>query len=197
MKIERQRQKLFLEKTSYLWFVCVAAALCFSTVALSQSGRRKDSPQAPPVVVPPLPQPPPVHSILVGGHSIDDPDTKEIWATYRGTMAKACLKKLQEQPGPNWQVVDGGKISRKHAYETARQQKDSYVLWFGYKDVGSRYIFYVDFLLLAPQTGNIVMKGRIDPNASSDSRLPPRLRSIGEQLEDGGRLVAERVRARF
>lgn len=187
----------FNRQQKWSLLVCFALPLFLSSIALAQSGRRKDPPQAPPIVVPPLPQPPPVHSILVIGHSIDDADTKELWSNYRGTITKSCIKKLLEQPGPQWQASDGGKVSRKEAHESAGQQKDTYLLWIGYRMVRPAYLLYVDFLLLAPQTGLILMKGRIDPNESVVRRSPLQVRLLGDQLEDAGRLVAERVRAKF
>ena len=208
MKNRRHGPAFSGEKQKRFLIFCMATALCLSQVARAQSGRRKDKQPSPSSADSQAVAPVKMLSILVGGIDID-PDTKEVWSTYRGTIAKACIARLKERPGPALKVIDGGKMTRTEAFESAKRQTDAYVLWFGYRSTSglSERISYVDYRLLLPQTAEILTEGRVLPNLQKTTvdpggvmrlpTIPGQRRSISMQLDVAGRQVADHARAKL
>jgi len=185
--------------------------LCFSQVALAQSGRRPKSVSVPAPVTkeqadPPIVTPSRMSSIIIVGKDID-PDTKEIWSNQTSIVAEACSDRLKERAGLGLEIVYGGKMTKVEAVERAKKETSAYVLWFGYRSklVGLDMIIdYIDYSVIIPQTAGTLTGGRVHPGKQKTSADPGgilRLPSRGRQrtpnsrlLEQGGREIADRIR---
>lgn len=100
-------------------------------------------------------------------------------------------------------------MTKDQATERAKKATDAYVLWFGYRTalVGLDFVIdYIDYVVLMPQTGNVLTQGRVDaakqkgtadpggilrlPRTNTNRRRPPDSRV----LERGGQEIADRIR---
>ena len=193
-----------------LLVICSAVLLCLADVA-AQSGRRtKTSSSVPPPAntqqTPATEESSRMRSIVITGHDID-PDTKEIWSNETSTVAEACSERLKQGKPLGLEIVYGGKMKKTQAAERAKQETNSYVLWFGYRSelVGLDFVIdYIEYVVFMPQTAKILTEGRVHPNQQKTTadpgriiRLPTRTRrrqSNGVLLEEGGRQIADRVK---
>lgn len=197
--------------------VCVLAILSFSYSASAQSGRRKTIP-APRVESKPAAAidseaddpPVPVTSIIVAGDLIDFAEYRH--SDYVDEAVKACVKRLLERPVMN--AVACGSLKEEAALERAKAETGAYVLWLkitlkdnGFdRDLRAREetICIIDYYLLMPRTGKIFATGKVDPNdkrvlmGGAVLRLPgTRMPRLKDQLIDGGREVADRIRRKL
>ena len=212
------------KRQKYLLFVCAAVvALCFSQIALAQSGRRQKSsvpPPPPPVSAEPTPEPEinlaavkppaPISSVIVVGDLIQSGSSR---SNYVDQAVDACVERLKEH-----QVIEArGSGSRKRtaAMERAKNETEAYVLWLEINvddnvrtDQGvyvERYISSVNYYVFMPQTAEILTKGRVYPGSQDINRggvvlrLPTRNKRmpLTYELRDIGRQVADRVRDSF
>lgn len=205
---ERLMQPSSGNRRKYLAVACAVAVLCFSHAVHAQSGRH----QRPRVPLPPLPteqknEPPldepgklaAVSSIIVTGDVVHDFDY------YRSNdvslAVKACVNRLRERLGLD--IVKGGKLTRKEAMAWAKRETAADVLWLEIKvrDAGSygTLISYINYYVFMPQTAEVLTKGQYDPYKKvariNGARVPGVTgpREAIEQLEDGGREIADRV----
>lgn len=193
-----------------LLIVCSAVLLCLTDVA-AQSGRRtKKTTVSVPTPVNPQEgetkeEPKRITSIIIVGHDID-PDMKEVWSNETSTAAKACTERLKEQPRFGLEIIYGGKLKKPEAFERAKKETTSYVLWFGYRSklVGLDYVIdYIDYIVLLPQTAKTLTEGRVYPNKQKTTvdpggimRLPTRTRPVANKdlLRVGGQQIADRIK---
>lgn len=213
MALEVNAPRTASRKLSILSLACVLAALCVAQAATAQSGRRgtkKVSPapaEAAPAARPDKPEPR-ITSLIVFGHDIPRKRSKEWLSNYADLVTKGITRGLNERPGLLLGVVKGGRLKREEAFERAKREQGAYVLWFGYSarpGLYDDYVSYIDYVVLKPQTAEILTEGRVFPNRPKTTAdpggimrlpVPPRHSppSIVTQLEDGGREIADRVR---
>ena len=201
-----------------LFFVlCAFACFCFTSHAIAQSGRRKTLPPSPPVAVETTTateddqSPVPVSSIIVVGDLIDFAEYRH--SDYVDQAVKACVKQFQERPVMN--ATANGSLKRKAAIERAKAETGAYVLLLEItlKDNGidrdlrprEETICIINYYLLMPKTGKVFLEGKVDPSdkrvlmGGAVLRLPGsnRFPRLDDQLTDGGREVAERIRRKL
>lgn len=211
MRHERLSLAVSEEKRVRLLIVCLLSILCFSQVALAQSGRRqsKNISPSPPVIVEPKTETeakppaakPPVASLIVGGDR--DRPSFDIPSAYLDIAIDACIERLGK--AKSLSVIGGGSMSRKEAIDKAKKQEDAYVVWLemSVENVNSASpgigLAYTVFI---PQTGKVKTFGNVYLDRaqvgtgnvgiglppSSSRRLP-----LEYLLKEGGRNVADRV----
>ena len=221
---ERLSPSFVVMQRQYLLAACAAAVLCFSQVALAQSGRRRSKSVAPPPPVaiteavteptidPATVKPPvPISSVIVVGDLVQSGSS---YSNYVDKAVDACVEKLNER-----QVIEAkGSGSRKRAaaIERAKNETDAYVLWLEIKladrVVTNRgapyvedYISCVDYYVFMPQTAKILTQGRVYPGQQDLKRngtvlrLPTRNKPLplSHELREIGKQVADRVRNSF
>ena len=209
---------------------CVAATLAFWLVlslgfphaAMGQSGRcrNKEDVPTPPVPTPtPTPRPastpnprqavthrlPPgvqPTSIIIGGRLIVDQHY------YKSNDVAVAIKEAGwrfEERTKLKPIKAGTKMTRTQATERAKKEQDSYVLLLEIRvhnpDTGKASISRIDFFLLIPRTGALMLEGKVDPSAivqTIDGMAIPGQRPTGSlsELLRGVREVVERVRER-
>jgi hypothetical protein len=195
-----------------LLLVYLAATLIFSLDALAQSGRRPKvtaSPSPPPVIAEAKPEPETpvlISSVIVVGDLIQ-PGVSS-WSNDVDTAVDACVKRLKEL-----QVMDAlgsGSRTKEVAIKMAKKETNAYVLWLGIRKKeknmwGDMTVPYIDYIVFMPVTAKVLFEGRVDPNkrevvriggvrVPSDNRGPL---DEDEQLEEGGRKVADQVRRKL
>ncbi len=194
--------------------IYVLAALCLAHAAGAQSGRRgvKKTSPAPPAAAQTDKPAGRITSVVIGGHDIST-ELKEQWSTSVSTVVKSFTARLGERPVPLLGVVNGGKMTRDEAHARARRETGAYVLWFGYsvRMVGlfDTTVEHIDYVVFMPQTAEVLTGGRVHPDVRRKTvdpggvlRVPtsPRRRrvvDVNDQLETGGREIADRVRNRL
>jgi hypothetical protein len=204
--LERLAPQLSSKTLKVLLFVCVLAALCPAQTAAAQSGRKiKPAPPPSDPVRPDRPAPR-ITSLVVCGHDISK-DGKEIYSTNVSLTVKAITDALNARRGLLMGVLNGGKQTRLEAVARAMSETGAYVLWFGYstKMVGlyDETVEYIDYVVYKPQTAMVLVEGRIYPGEQKPYADPrgimrlPRVRvrpNVTQQLKDGAREIADRVR---
>ena len=219
-----------LQKHKLLLIGCVAATLALWLIlslglphaAMGQSGRRKnkeDVPSPPPPTPTPLPRqaptptrrqsptqrlPPGVQptSIVIGGRLIVDQHY------YRSNDVSWAIKESMRGFRERTKLTPtkaGTKMTRTQAIERAKKEQDAYVLLLEIRvhvpDTGKASISRIDYFLLIPRTGGLMMEGKIDPRtlvAKIDGMPIPGTgpRNSFDELLYGVREVVERVRER-
>jgi hypothetical protein len=217
VRYERFAPQLSGKRRKPLLIFCAVATLFLSHAALAQSGRRpkREAPSTPPPTVTTAPtvdpepfKPPlPVSSIIVVGDLIQ-PGSKS-FSNWVDKAVDACVNRLKERPVIN--AVGSGSMKRPAAVERAKKETNAYILWLGIRleDInmwGDTTVPYIDFIIFMPQTAEILMEGRVDPNKEEVLRIggarvptPKRRRPLDEveQLEIGGRQIADLVRRKL
>ncbi|HEX8492465.1 MAG TPA: hypothetical protein VF658_06460 [Pyrinomonadaceae bacterium] len=195
----------------------VAATVCLSQSALAQSGRRIKRNPSPPrqtaqtetrpetVTAPQATLPAAtVNAIIVGAEIVMD--GYEVHTNEQKDAIKSCMERLKERPILN--VIKGGKMKRAEAMERARLETEAYVLWMEIKTrmVGLFYeeVVVINYYVFTPKTAKVLIEGRLDPKRQEKRigqvRIPQMPRrthpaiAYEDQLEEGGRAVADRVR---
>ena len=189
-----------------LAFACLFAALCLAPAAAAQSGRKIKVSPAPSDPVRPDKPAPRISTIVVCGHDTSK-DGKELYSTNVSLTVKAITAALNERRGLLMGVLNGGKQTRLEAVARAMSETGAYVLWFGYstKMVGlyDETVEYIDYVVYKPQTAMVLVEGRVYPGEQKPYADPrgimrlPRARArpkVSQQLKDGGREIADRVR---
>lgn len=215
MRNERLHKGNSISGLSFI--LCAIGFLFFASSVTAQSGRRKTVPPSPPVAVESKTatqedeSPVPVSSIIVVGDLIDFAEYRH--SDYVDEAVKACVKQFQQRPVMN--ATAHGSLKRKAAIERAKAETGAYVLLLEItlKDNGfdrdlrprEETICIINYFLLMPRTGKVFLDGKVDPSdkrvlmGGAVLRLPrgnglPRL---DDQLRDGGREVAERIRRKL
>ena len=203
---------------------CAAASfvlcLILPQTTLAQSGRRRNKEDVP---TPPVPTPTPIPrqaptpnprqavthklppgvrptAIVIGGRLIVDQHY------YKSNDVAVAIKEA------GWQFEErtklkptkaGTKMTRTQAIERARKEQDAYVLLMEIRvhnpDTGKASISRIDFFLLIPRTGELMLEGKIDPRTlvtKIDGTPIPGTgpRNSFDELLFGVREVVERVR---
>jgi hypothetical protein len=220
---QRKLNKSFSGKRHNLLLIgCIAAALCFSQVALAQSGRRPQSgvasTAAPPTTTGAAPvvdpstvkMPSPISNVIVVGDLVQ---SGKSYSNYVDEAVDACVEELKKRQVI--EAVGSGSRKRDAAIERAKAETESYVLWLEIKLVDQvrtdrgvyveEYISCVNYYVFMPQTAKILTEGRVYPGSQALQsggvvlRLPTRSTraSVTRELRDIGRQVANRVRDSF
>jgi len=74
---------------------------------------------------------------------------------------------LKQDPWFGLEVIYAGKLKKPEAFDRAKKETSSYVLWFGYRSklVGLDYVIdYIDYMVLLPQTAKTLTEGRVYPS---------------------------------
>lgn len=216
---KRRTRFLSLKLIGALLLVSVAAAACLSQAFAAQSGRRTKKGAAP--------QPTPTAAEAATAAQADKPDdrilsliivgdetdaeTKVAASTYPDRMAKACERRLKEGP-LRVTITRAGRMSREKAVELAKREQHTHVLWFEFltRRVGlfDQTVEHVDYLILTPRTAKTLVSGRFRIGQNRNStihrggtiRIPSartRVPRFEDQVEDGGRELADRVRGKL
>lgn len=123
-------------------------------------------------------------------------------SNYLGHALDECVESLKGRPSRPLEVSKSGKMKLNDAKELAKKEAKAHVLWLGFfvktYSVGYDYVEYVDYALLKPETGKVVMFGRIElgktnlGNAGTVLQIPTNRRSGSQLLElkQGAREVA-------
>lgn len=206
------------KKRKYILAFLMAATVCLSQSALAQSGRRikqgtstsqqtAQTESRPETVATPQATPPAaeVNAIIVSAEIVMD--GYEVHTNEQKDAIKSCMERLKERPILN--VIKGGKMSRSKAIERANGETEAYVLWMEIKtrNTGLFYteVVVINYYVFTPKTGKILIEGWLDPKRQEKKigqvRIPqvpqsthPAIR-YEDQLEEGGRAVADRVRS--
>ena len=209
--------------TLVFWLVL---SLGLPQAAMGQSGRRKNkedvtlpSSAPPPPTPTPIPRqapptkrqqsptqrlPPGVEptSIIIGGRLIVDQHY------YRSNDVAVAIKEASwrfEERTKLIPIKAGTKMTRTQAIERAKKEQDAYVLLLEIRvhvpDTGRDSISRIDYFLLIPRTGALMLEGKIDPRtlvAKIDGMPIPGTgpRNSFDELLYGVREVVERVRER-
>lgn len=213
-----------------LLIACVAATLALWLLlslglphaALGQSGRRRNkedvpTPPAPTPTPTPRPAPTPTRrqsptqrlppgvqptSIIIGGRLIVDQHY------YRSNDVAVAIKEAGwrfEERTKLTPIKAGTKMTRTQATERAKKEQDAYVLLLEIRvhnpDTGKASISRIDYFLLIPHTGALMLEGKIDPRTlvtKIDGTPIPGTgpRNSFDELLYGVREVVERVRER-
>jgi hypothetical protein len=205
------------KKQIYIFALSVAATICFSQSALAQSGRRiKREPPAPPqpgqtetrpeTMTSPQSTTPEaaVNAIVVGAEIVQDGYV--VRTNEQNDAIKTCMERLKERPALN--VIKGGKMKRAEAMERAKLETEAYVLWMEIKtriiDLFYMEVVVINYYVFTPKTAKVLVEGKLDPKRQEKRigqvRIPqaprrthPAIR-YEDQLEEGGRAVADRIR---
>jgi hypothetical protein len=213
MEDEKLLQPLPLKRHACLLIVCALATLCFSQLALAQSGRRQSKPASP--------SPPPVASEAKSESQATAPTPKSaspsvivvgdrigsslyLPSTYVDMVVMACVERLREKPG--LEIIQGGQTTRKAATDRAKKETSAYVLFIEIREEsdGSSNL-EIGYSVFTPGTAKVLTGGWVYPgNRGVGSgkvtvgvptvarRLP-----LQYQLKDGGQQVADRVRGKI
>lgn len=218
MRCERKAPAFAAQKRIYILALSVAATVCLSQSVLAQSGRRiKRNPSTsqqtaqteikPETVTAPQATTPAtaVNAIIVGAEIVQD--GYKVHTNEQNDAIKSCMERLKERPILN--VIKGGKMKRTEAMERAKLETEAYVLWM---EIKTRHVelFYtevvvINYYVFTPKTGKVLLEGQLDPKRQVKSigqvRIPqvprrthPAIR-YEDQLEEGGRAVADRIRS--
>jgi len=148
-----------------------------------------------------------VSAVLVGGNIVTDADYFK--SNYVDRATRECRDRLMEQPV--LEVTRGGKLTRKEAVVLAKKAKDSYVLWFEINMKtssmwGDMVVSHIEYVVFKPQTAEILTQGKVNPNTPGIRRdgdvvrvpsVKRRATSEMEQVLEGARIIADRVRLKF
>jgi hypothetical protein len=133
-------------------------------------------------------------------------DGYEVHTNEQKDAIKSCMERLKERPILN--VIKGGKMTRAKAIERANGEPEAYVLWMEIKtrNTGLFYteVVVINYYVFTPKTAKVLIKGQLDPKHQAKRigqvRIPqvprrthPAIR-YEDQLEEGGRAVADRIR---
>jgi hypothetical protein len=217
MRCERKASAFAAKKRIYMFALLVMAIICLSQSALAQSGRRiKREPSTPqqtaptetrqealtaPQATPPAPA---VNAIIVGAEIVQD--GYKVHTNEQNDAIKSCMERLKERPILN--VIKGGKMKRAEAMERAKLETEAYVLWMEIKtrniDLFYTEVVVINYYVFTPKTTKVLIEGQIDPKRQvkriGQVRIPQAPRRTHpviryeDQLEGGGRAVADRIR---
>jgi hypothetical protein len=217
MRYERKTPAFAVRKRIYILALSVATTVCLSQSALAQSGRRIKRPPSTPQQTaqtetrpetPTAPQTTPpaatVNAIIVGAEIVMD--GYKVHTNEQNDAIKSCMERLKERPLLN--VIKGGKMKRAEAIERAKLETEAYVLWMEIKTrmVGLFYeeVVVINYYVFTPKTAKVLIEGQLDPKRQETRigqvRIPqvPRRThpaiAYMDQLEEGGRAVADRIR---
>jgi hypothetical protein len=217
MRYERLSLSLPKEKRGYFLIVSILSILCFSEIALAQSGRRqsKNISPSPPISVEakaegeaktPTAKPAPAASLVIGGNSLSS--SFDIPSGALDIAMYACIERLEK--ASSLTVTSGGNnMSRKEAIDKAKKLETPYVVLLelrveNYNSSSSSII--LEYSVFSPQTAKVKTFGHVylDRAQLSNGRvgvgLPPsstRRLSLDYLLREGGRNVANRVMEAF
>jgi hypothetical protein len=210
---ERLTTSFSVKRRYFLLLVPVAITLCLSQVALAQSGRRirrVSSPTPAPVATQSKIDPPPpaiepsvpINAVIVGGEIVTDSYFR---SNYLDKAFKAGMERLKEHQVLN--VTKGGKMTYEEAISRAKKETDAYILWLQFRAVHSDWykmkVCIVSYFVFTPKTAKILIAGEVDPNNQiirvGQVRIPtaPRQTDLREQMEEGAREVANRIRRKI
>ena len=136
-----------------------------------QSGRQKSiPPPAPPTDAPVAKSEsnaPHVITSLVAAAEIVH-DATYMKSNFVDLTLDTCFETLKDMKVA-MPLTKAGTLSRKLAMERAKRETDAYVLWveIHVKTIGAwseRGIPYMDYVIFAPQTAEVLAKGRVFPN---------------------------------
>ncbi|PYS71042.1 MAG: hypothetical protein DMF69_11740 [Acidobacteria bacterium] len=160
-----------VESKSLRCLACVIAMLLVCLHVNGQSGRQKTiPPPAPPTnatVDKGETKTPIVITSLVAAAEIVH-DATYLKSNFVDIALDTCFETLKDMRVA-MPLTKAGKLTRKLAMERAKRETDAYVLWveIRVKDVGvwgDRTIPYMDYVIFAPQTAEVVTEGRVEPN---------------------------------
>ena len=134
-------------------------------------------------------------------------DGYEVHTNEQKDAIKSCMERLKERRGLN--VIKGGKMKRAEAMERATRETEAYVLWMEIK-IRQIELFYtevvvINYYVFTPKTAKVLIEGQLDPKRQEKKRIGqvtipqaprrthPAIR-YDDQLEEGGRAVADRIR---
>lgn len=217
MRYKRNAPAFAAKKRIYILALSVAATVCLSQSAVAQSGRRIKRDPSPPQQTaqtetkpetPTAPQATPpaaaVNAIIVGAEIVQD--GYKVHTNEQNDAIKSCMEKLKERPILN--VIKGGKMKRAEAMERAKLETEAYVLWMEIKtrDIDLFYteVVVINYYVFTPKTAKVLIEGQLDPKRQvkriGQVRIPqvprrthPAIR-YEDQLEEGGRAVADHIR---
>jgi hypothetical protein len=200
------------KRRTTLLLVSIAATLCFSQTALTQSGRHRhksvSAPQ-PTVTAGPATDAQPVKpsaqvsSVIVVAeiaHKFD-----YFRSNYLGAVFKDFKDRITRRPSPAIEVTNGGSMSLNEARERAKKETETYLLWIEFvmqdNDVGAMSIAFINYAVLMPQTAKFLTWGKIYPgqesirSAGGVLRVPalPGRNSALLQMREGTREIADRL----
>jgi hypothetical protein len=205
MKFPRTR------KYCLLAFVALAV---FAAGVDAQSGRKQQEKPAPIQVPDPAPvqsgdNPPSadhkISALIVCG------EVSHNYTYYNSNYFDAALKEfsnwMKYEPHPFLAVTRAGKMTFDAAKERAKKEIGSHVLWLGIvgKDngLGEMIVQYVDYSILIPSTGKVLLTGRVIPGQQAIvaqggvMKIPsiPKRSSELSQMKQGARQVADRLKS--
>lgn len=189
MRLKRFVLKFSGKNYKVFWVLCLAAAFCFCQTVEAQSGRRANrgaaskplpSDVSPPKIDSPVISKPDekILSLIVLGRKNDNAAFSS--SSDLNTVLKECVKTLEEYALKSGSGLTVTKADKKwkleEAIERAKKETTAHILWLEIGmsgDVlGNERLNYLDYAIIAPQTGTRVTSGRIQPG-----RLDP---SIGQ-----------------
>jgi hypothetical protein len=194
--------------------VAFSVLALFASAVNSQSGRKQQE-KPPPIPVPatttaaPSDDPPSadtkISSLIVCG------EISHNYAYYKSSNLDAALKEFANWmtigPHPFFAVTRGGKMTFDAAKERAKKEAGGHVLWLGIvgKDngLGQMIVQYVDYSILMPSTGKILISGRVMPSQQKIvaqggvMTIPsiPKRSSELSQMKQGARQVADHLKS--
>lgn len=197
-----------VESTSLRCLASVIVMVFICVHVSGQSGRRKTiPPPAPPTnstIDKGETKPPVVITSLVAAAEIVH-DADYLKSNFVDITLDSCFEALKDMRVA-MPLAKAGTLSRKLAMERAKRETDAYVLWveIRMKTVGvwgEQTIPYMDYVIFAPQTAEVVTKGRVEPNnrdvVIGGAKVPTvnkKPQSETGQLRTGARKIAVEIR---
>jgi hypothetical protein len=197
----------------YCPVVCAVVAL-FAIAVNGQSGRKQQDKTAPVPVTAPTPAQPSddtpstvtkISSLTVCG------EISHNYTYYNSSNLDAALKEfaawMKNEPHPYFAVTRAGKMSLDAAKERAKKESGTHVLWLGIvgrdNGRGEMTVQYVDYSILMPSTGKVLISGRVIPGQQKIiaqggvMTIPSISKRSSElsQMKQGARQIADRLKS--
>lgn len=212
--MNREKSILQFSKNNCLRFsaLFLAAIFCLYQTTTAQSGRKKDKPpeKTEQIVKSETVKEPqddkqtePVSAIKITGEIQYESGWHQ--SSYLGSALDEAVENLTGRPSRPLEVSKGKKMKLNDAKEFAKKEAKAHVLWIGffvksyligYENI--EYVAYVDYALLKPTSGTVLMFGRIElgkanmGNTGTVLKIPTNGRRLTQlaQLKQGAREVA-------
>lgn len=192
-----------VKKSGFLFFFAVI--FCSNQTAAAQSGKVKPTPAPSPeqtetkAVFQEIERTERISAIKVTGEIQYESGTH--YSTYLKHTLNECVESLNDRPSRALEVTKVGKMKLNDAKELAKKETETYVLWMGFfvrsYSIRYEYVEYVDYAVMRPNTGKVLVFGRIkmdEINSGTEPilqipKLPARIDEL-TQLKQGAREIA-------
>jgi hypothetical protein len=192
-----------VKKSGFLFLLFCAVIFYSNQTTAAQSGRVKPTPTPEQTEIktdlPEIEKIERISALKVTGEIQYESGTH--YSTYLKHTLNECVESLNDRPSRPLEVTKVGKMKLNDAKELAKKETQAYVLWMGFfvrsYSIRYEYVEYVDYAVMRPNTGKVLVFGRIKSDEFNSGtgpilqipKLPTRIDEL-TQLKQGAREIA-------